>query len=230
MDPCEALAREHLLGRGYQDVAYEPDGKVPPDFVVDGRIAVEVRRLNENERDATHPRGLNLVATPLVARVQSLCRAHGAADTAAWWVNVRFRRPVPPRERLLVETRTFLDRVRQGTALSHVAIDNVALEAIPRPDRRGKTFELGVTVDEDSDGGVLDELERNLRLIIRHKSVKVARVRSKYPVWWLLLVDHVGNGLGAADQAEFKRRAQIAHDWDKIILINPRDDTDSFEL
>jgi len=37
-------------------------------------------------------------------------------------------------------------------------------------------------------------------------------------------------GLGAADQAEFKRRAQIAHDWDKIILINPRDDTDSFEL
>lgn len=229
MDSCEALARDHLLGRGYRDVVYEPDGKVPPDFVVDGRIAVEVRRLNENERDATRPKGLNVVAAPLLARVQSLCHAHGAANTGAWWVTVRFRRPVPPRERLLVETRAFLDRVHQGTA-SHVAIDNVVLEATPRPDRRGKTFELGVMVDEDSGGWVLDELERNLRLIIGDKSVKIARVRHRYAEWWLLLVDHVAYGLSAEDRDQFKSSAQIDHDWNKIILVNPRDHMDYFEL
>jgi len=48
MDSSETLAKEYLRFLGYTDIIYEPDGNIPPDFLVNGRIAVEVRRLNQN--------------------------------------------------------------------------------------------------------------------------------------------------------------------------------------
>jgi hypothetical protein len=49
MDDSEKLANDYLSRLGFQDIVYEPDNKNPPDFLADGRIAVEVRRLNQNE-------------------------------------------------------------------------------------------------------------------------------------------------------------------------------------
>jgi len=44
MDSSERIVYEYLSSQGFSDVAYEPDGNVPPDFLLNGRIAVEVRR------------------------------------------------------------------------------------------------------------------------------------------------------------------------------------------
>jgi hypothetical protein len=41
MNDSEKLVFEYLKSRGFDKVVYEPDGKVPPDFLIDGRIAVE---------------------------------------------------------------------------------------------------------------------------------------------------------------------------------------------
>ena len=49
MDQSEGHVRDYLEYLGLGRVVYQPDGNVPPDFLVGGRIAVEVRRLNENE-------------------------------------------------------------------------------------------------------------------------------------------------------------------------------------
>jgi len=49
MDSSERIVYQYLSYQGFSDVAYEPDGNVPPDFLLNGRIAVEVRRLNQNE-------------------------------------------------------------------------------------------------------------------------------------------------------------------------------------
>jgi len=43
MDASEKLVAKYLAHRGYMDVIYEPDGNVPPDFLVNGCIAIEVR-------------------------------------------------------------------------------------------------------------------------------------------------------------------------------------------
>ena len=52
MNDSEKSVYEYLTSLGLGAVVYEPDGKVPPDFSVDGRTAVEVRRLNQNEDTA----------------------------------------------------------------------------------------------------------------------------------------------------------------------------------
>ena len=40
MDATEAVIEQYLKSVGFTDVVHEPDGKVPPDFLVDGSIAV----------------------------------------------------------------------------------------------------------------------------------------------------------------------------------------------
>jgi hypothetical protein len=73
-------------------------------------------------------------------------------------------------------------------------------------------------------------LEKNLRICVAEKSRKVARVRAKYPEWWLLLVDHIGHGLSNFDREQFRQQLGMVHDWDKIILVNPLDPKRAFEL
>ncbi len=47
MNRDERIVEGYLNSLNLGKAVYEPDGKVPPDFLVDGRIAIEVRRLNQ---------------------------------------------------------------------------------------------------------------------------------------------------------------------------------------
>jgi hypothetical protein len=48
-------------------------------------------------------------------------------------------------------------------------------------------------------------------------------IRTKYAEWWLVLIDHINYG--------GKEVLQVPpHNWDKIILINPHDHTQAFEV
>jgi hypothetical protein len=233
MDATELLVHNHLVFRGYSDIVYEPDGNVPPDFLVDGRIAVEVRRLNENERGSSTPRGLEQVAIPLLRRVRALLASFGSAEELAWYVTLRFRRPIPEWRVLERELRAFLQVVRdsgvstrQGTTVS----GQVDLIVSPRTSSGGNTFRLAIESDGDSGGWVLEELERNLLLCVEEKTKKISKVRHRYPEWWLVLADHVAYVISEDDQEKFREVVSLEHTWDRIVLVNPLDHTSYFEL
>ena len=95
MDSSEKVVFAYLSHQGFKDVVYEPDGNVPPDFLIDDRIAIEVRRLNQNEQTASGVRGLEEVAKPLWPRVNQLVQSlEPPTAGASWYVFYRFRRPV----------------------------------------------------------------------------------------------------------------------------------------
>jgi hypothetical protein len=60
MDQSEKVAYQYLSSCGFRDIVYEPDGNIPPDFLVNDSVAVEVRRLNQNEQTPAGPRGLEI--------------------------------------------------------------------------------------------------------------------------------------------------------------------------
>src|ERR1700733_14207456 len=107
MDGSEQLVENYLKHIGFKDVLYEPDGNVPPDFLADGRVAIEVRRLNQNYDDGGGRglRGLEEVAIPLWRRVRDYLTNLGPAPASgqSWFVFYRFSRPVPAWKTLLRE-------------------------------------------------------------------------------------------------------------------------------
>src|ERR1700731_1570519 len=92
----EHLANEYLVSLGLGAVVYEPDGNRPPDFVINQRIAVEVRRLNQNEVIETGYRGLEETRFALEDRVRKLLSPLGPSESGvSWFVRYDFGRPLP---------------------------------------------------------------------------------------------------------------------------------------
>lgn len=233
MDSSEQVVSEYLSHRGFRDVVYEPDGNVPPDFLIDGRIAVEVRRLNQNEDTPNGHRGLENVAIPLRARVWALLKTLGPSDGESWYVMYRLRRPLPPWEQLAAALRTELTEFRNNTnrrRTTRAVVPRFRVTLIkagrPYPD----FFVPGGFADSDSGGFVLAELSRNIRICVMEKTHKVACLRAKYPEWWLVLVDYIGYGIDERDCEEVRQLFQFEHSWGKIVLVNPLDATQGYEL
>ena len=67
MNDSERSVNVYLNSPQLGPVVFEPDGNNRPDFLVAGRIAVEARRLNENELVAGVHRGLEVTAKPFTA-------------------------------------------------------------------------------------------------------------------------------------------------------------------
>src|SRR5687767_7819472 len=95
MDTSEKIAYDFLLHQGFKSVVFEPDGKNPPDFLVNGRVAIEVRRLNQNESTGGTNRGLEEIAISLRKRIDLLLKSLGPPrSSGSWFVSYDFRRPI----------------------------------------------------------------------------------------------------------------------------------------
>lgn len=236
MDASERLAQLYLKSLGLGPVHYEPDGNIPPDFQVDGRIAVEVRRLNQNHEapDGTYE-GLEQLWIPLWQRLKRHLPSLGPSrDGECWYVCVDFSRPLDEwkvlRPLLDAALHSFMTNPsRRETTIqitSHFAID-----LIKSSKDHGSCFVLGASSDDDSGGFVLGEVARNLRLCIEEKERKIAPYRAKYGSWWLVLADHISYSMDLEDRNTFRSEIMpsIQHTFDKIVLIDPRDHRRAFE-
>ena len=235
MNDAERSVYAYLLSQGFNTIVYEPDGMVPPDFLVNGRIAVEVRRLNQNEETATGHRGLEEVAKPLNALVHKALAAMGPPiGGTSWFVSYTFRRPLPPWreiEQLLGSTlRMFRDYpyFRNGSV---PVTDRFRLRFTRATKVHRSLFVLGGWVDHDSGGFVISEMRRNLHICITEKAQKVSKVQNRYPEWWLALDDRIGyGGLDEADRTKIRELIQVDECWSKVILVNPLKPSRGFAL
>lgn len=235
MDATEKHVEDHLKHRGYVDIVYEPDGNVPPDFLIDGRIAVEVRRLNQNHFDGNDSKGLEEVAIPLWKRIKSLLDGMGPpVNGESWFVYFRFSRPVESWKTLESKLQSGLKSFSSSSARARSIVtkgQGFEFEVYCRTSRpRATAFVMAGCSDQQSGGWLLAEMETNIRHCASEKARKIAKVQSRYPEWWLALVDHIGYSLDDFDREMFREQVSIDHSWGKIILIDPRDYRRWFEV
>ena len=233
MDRSEQIVSEYLLHRGFRDVVYEPDGNTTPDFLIDGRIAVEVRRLNQNEDTPNGHRGLENITIPLQAKIGALLKTLGPSNGESWYVMYRLRRPLPAWKHLATSLRSELLEFRNNTdrhQLTRTIAPTFHITLIKAGKSYPDFFVPGGYADSDSGGFVLAELNRNIRICVMEKTKKVACARTKYPEWWLILVDHIGYGNDERNHEEVHQLFQFEHSWDKIVLVNPLDATQGYEI
>jgi hypothetical protein len=235
LNHSEKLAAEYLRHCGFHDIRFEPDGNIPPDFLIDNAIAVEVRELNQNQITDSRYRGLDEAAIPLLMKFKNLLISLGPAQSEeSWFVRYKFLRPIPPWKQLQAEVRKCLLEFRENPPVQRriniMINDNFVLNLIRATDAHKSFFIFGGYGDHDSGGWVLAETLKNLRICIEEKTRKVARVRHKYPEWWLLLIDRIGFGVEECDQKSYREHFAIEHNWDKIVLVNPLNPSSGFEL
>ena len=235
MDSSEKLVDAHLRHRGFTDVAYEPDGNIPPDFLVNGNIAIEVRRLNQNDFSGTAAKGLEEVAIPLWKKMRALLTKMGPpTDGESWFIHFSYKRPVEEWKTLEPQLRSALAAfMASGIKGKQVLVKglNFELEVFCRTSKpHADMYVLAGCADEDSGGWLLAEMETNIRYCASEKERKISKVRPRYSEWWLALVDHIGHGLDDFDREMFKDQVSITHTWDKILVIDPRDHSRWFEI
>ena len=226
MDDSEKVANEYLLNLGLGTVVYEPDGNTPPDFLVNGTIAVEVRRLNQNEIIESGHRGLEVTRIPLDARVRKLLASLGPAQSGvSWFVCYDFGRPLPEWKKLRSAFREYLLTFRANPSPERELSATICKGFEIRLRRAGNSypqfFVPGGSADDDSGGWVLQETQKNLGLCIEEKTRKIAPYRHRYPEWWLVLVDQIGYGVEACDEQMFREHLKFEYNWDKFVLVNP---------
>jgi len=235
MNESERAVHHFLTSLQIGEVVYEPDGQVPPDFLVGGRIAVEARRLNENEEIAGSYRGLEVTSKPLHALVTKVLKESGSPPGShSWFVWYTVRRPLP----LWKELKSLL---RSGVRHFRERLDDppeelrltrgLRLEFLRASDRHETLLVLGGSSDHDSGGFVVAELARNLHLCIAEKTKKVAPVRHRYPEWWLVFEDRIGYGvLDNDDIAQLRAVLRPPQEFAKIFLVNPLAPTSAAQL
>ncbi len=235
MNDSEKSVNKYLLGLGLGRVVHEPDGNIPPDFSVAGRIAVEVRRLNRNEETAGRHRGLEVTSKPLNALIiKALASMGHPIYGTSWFVCYTYRRPLPPWRKLERLVISALEEVRQQPRLEDVELritGRLRLSFTRASRLRSDLFVLGGCIDLDSGGFVIAEMASNIQLCIDEKSAKISFVRNRHPEWWLALEDRICYGdLNEDDRDQLRQLIRRDAVWNKIILVNPLKPSAGFEL
>lgn len=233
MDAQEQIAEKLLKRMGFESVIYEPDGNVPPDFLADGRVAVEVRRLNQNHDSGDGIRGLEETSIPLWKQVEKLAHSMGPPGTTSWFLWVRFSRPVKLWKEIKPGLKAALSafKTQPTQASGRIFTDGTfEVDAIKASQPLETFFRMGGRTDLESGGFIVAEMLKNLQHCIAKKSQKIANVKAKYKEWWLVFVDFIGQGLDDYDRQQLLAHAKRPADWDKIVVVAPSEPIRWFEF
>ena len=225
MNREEEVAKKYLEGLGLGELVYEPDGNVPPDFLIGGRIAVEVRRLNQHYLKSGQVRSLEEDTIPLWQSTEKLLEEFGPPkDGRSWFVFFRLKRPLPSWGKLNSLTRACLSRFLLSPSPGPIRFelaDGFAITLLESSNVQKGVFCLGGRTDFDAGGFVVSELIRNMAEYIREKELKTGPYRRRYLEWWLVFIDQIGY---ANDRKELKEYLSKPEGWDKVILVSPLGD------
>ncbi len=233
MDASEAVVEMLLKTMGFQSIVHEPDGNTPPDFLVDGRVAVEVRRLNQNYDFGDGTRGLEETSIPLWHSVENLAHSLGEATDESWFLTFRFSRPMMPWKKLGPKVREVLMSFKAQPERSSGKIysePNFEIDVFQAPTPLRHYFQIGGMHDNQSSGFIVPQMVDNIAHCAAEKLQKIANFKHKYPVWWLVLTDYIGLGLDDHDRQELLASVERPDGWDKIVVVSPRNPTTWIEF
>ena len=226
MNLDEERVFNYLKAHLSENVIWEPDGNVPPDFLIDSEIAIEARRLNQNFFNKEMSEGLEQLSFPIFDVFNSVLKSFDFCYQGyTYWVAIDFDRPLNLSMRhakndMEVTLKNFLiNGVSQYPQLLSVNA-KIEFTVFPSQPISGRLFRPAVGVDGDAGGWVVPIYKKNLRLCVIEKSSKVANYLSKYHVWWLYLVDHMGWGLDESETKDLISSISDICNFDGVFIIS----------
>ena len=231
----EKITEAYLKSLGFKDIVFEPEGKSKlPDFRIDGNIAVEVRRLNQNYFMKNEVRGLEETRIPLFKLVESsLSEFDSHYKGCSYWVSIRFHRPVENgnanKKSIVKALSAFLSRPFPLPCDVKVT-ENIYFHIYPSQAVEGKLFRFAGGTDRQSGGWVLAEFKKNFNYCVEKKTEKIKGLHDKYTSWWLVLVDQIAHGFNESEEKEVKSMVSVNFCWDKVIVLDSLNGNNILEI
>ena len=128
-----------------------------------------------------------------------------------------------------------------GNVTPDFVIDNrIAVEA-RRLNRNSKKDEHLIQVESceiqtddtgkiDNSSWVIDDLNKNIQLVIDEKNDKIDKNFAFYDEWWLILVDYITYGMTQKDFEELNKLSLNKQKFTKILILSPDGDFKVFKL
>jgi hypothetical protein len=224
MKPEEITTDKYLKKNYGENVVYEPDGNIPPDFLVNSKYAVEVRRLNQQFFNNNHTVGLEKLSFPLNNALEEVLTSYDSQYSGkSYWVSIYYERPITNIPQVKSEMRIALnDFLQSDWTLPCTIRVNKNIELwIDSASLSGEhLFRIASEGDDDIGGEVISVYVQNIRYCIADKSVKISRYKSRYKEWWLYLVDYMELGLDQEDIQTVISTVSNLEEFSKVVIIN----------
>jgi len=228
----EIRAKKYLQTLEYKTLEYEPLGNVTPDFLLDNKTAIEVRRLNRNHINGDHLLSIENFEIPLIKNIKKIISIFDYKSyIKSAYVSITLSKP------LGIESKTsIIKRVKKvlrnhihhiSDTSSYKISDYLELTFTPT-DKKSKQYIFGGCNNHFF--WVVDELHKNLQLVIDEKNKKIEKNFNLYDEWWLILVDSIIYGLDSEDFKELKNIRLNKHRFTKVIILSPKGDFNAFEF
>lgn len=229
----EHLAEEWLKQQGH--VCIERPSDDPPDFVVDGKYAVEVRRMNPIIEINGQTRGEEELRIPLERAIKKVLDEFGPPENGkGWYVSCEFdysRLSLPKTRVVQQQVREALQSFREEVPelVQYRSFPEIQLECGICLDFFPGSPKSSMFVLNDVSNGegcwVVGETIKNLQHSINEKCAKVAEQRCRYPEWWLLLIDRflyiLPQSLSDDELESVKEGLSLQKTFSRIAVISP---------
>lgn len=214
----EIKAKKWLKAQGYTSI--ERPCEDPPDYVVNDKIGVEVRRLNLNVVVNGQIKGEEQVWVPLRKAIEEALNEFGTpTGKQGWYVDCMYdpSKPMPKTKIVQREIHKHLLSLAQPSNTD--LIEQCQLGYRSRDPNTGETlpsihFHLSLPcgiclmltpgspksamfILQDVSAGqgilILSELLANIKHAVDEKTHKIKKREKDLDEWWLILVDHIGH-------------------------------------
>ena len=229
----EHLAKEWLKQQGHGLIEWQRDD--PPDFVVDGKYAVEVRRMNNIIEIDGQKKGEEDLRIPLEEAIKKVLDEFGPPeDGRGWYVSCEFdysKFSLPKTRIVQRQVREALQSFLEETpelvpyhSFPEIQLEcGICLDFFPGSPK-SSMFVLN-DVSNREGCWVVGETIKNLQHSINEKCAKVAERRCRYPEWWLLFIDRflyiLPQSLSDGEWESVKEGLSSQKTFSRIVVISP---------
>jgi hypothetical protein len=220
----EKIAFAYLKSEGYNLIKYEPDGNVPPDFLINGNIAVEVRRLNENYFEKDKVIGHYEDYVGLWELLSNFLLTYKNEDMeSSYWLSFGYERPIPTSAQLKKNLKIQLDRFIQNPVPNiKIAVTPTFFIWLNPITSEGKHKILVGSAHDDNGGGSVTQIYiSNINYCFKEKTIKIEKFKNKYSQWWLILVDTMFYRVISNSKDKLKDNLVLPDAWEKLIILDP---------
>jgi len=224
MNQDEKIAYDYLVHENYSSIVYEPDGNIPPDFLVNNKIAIEVRRLNQHKLVNGVYKPIEELGFKLIPRIAKTLKELETNDfESSILVTVYYQRPLKVNTKLLNKLKTEIkNKLPLTTKEIKIDIDyNLQLKLYQSKLKFSSSISIGAIHDLDGGGFVVSNIYDNLKLILKEKKRKTLPYHEKYKTWWLILIDYIGYNLDKVDIQQLNSAPRLKTIFNKVLLLSP---------